>query len=132
MSQFNAVKIVNLLYVIGIVSIALYSNVVQASQGSSLQDKLIVVISILFIAFPNIISINALSEKLKLAKTTVVLNAMCILIFLASLLVYEQESLAIYWGATVISISSINILVLVLALVRRRGLSSISDGVVHS
>jgi hypothetical protein len=53
-------------------------------------------------------------------------------VFLSALVAYEQERLAIQWGATVIMISSLNIIVLIFAIVNKHDYQSKGNDVIHS
>lgn len=131
MMFFRAVKMVNVLYVVGIVAIAIFNNVIQANPESSVQNRLIVISAVLLISIPNMLSIVAITPRLKLAKTAIVLNVVCISLLGAGLAAYEQERLALGWAATVISICVMNVAVLIAALVHRRDAQSGDDNVVY-
>lgn len=113
MNVFNVIRVINVLYVVGIVVVAIFSNFVQAYPESNIMNGLIVVLAVLFISIPNILAANAVPPRLKLAKTTIALNLACIILFAVGLVAHKQEALAIYWAATVISISTMNVTVLV-------------------
>ncbi len=130
MTIFRAIKTINLLYVIGIYAVTIFHHIIQVNPESSVQGRLTVILVVLFLSIPNVLSVVAVSPKLKLAKTTIVLNVICILLFGTGLVAHEQEPLAIYWAATVISICAMNVAVLISALVRKRG-SQPGDNVVY-
>lgn len=131
MNVFKAIQATNLLYIVGIVAAAIFNNVIHTNPESNIQDRLIVVLAVLFISIPNILSVNAVPPKFKLTKTTIVLNVMCIFLFVSGLTSYEQEKLAIHWGLTVISICAINVVVLISGLAGKRASQSKGDDVVY-
>lgn len=131
MNMFTVVKFINVLYVVGIVAIAIFNNVIQINPEGDIQNGLIVVLLVLLISIPKMLSVSAVSPKLKLGRTTVVLNVVCLFLFAAGLSAYEQERLAIYWGVTVISICALNITVLISALVSKRESQSEDDDLVY-
>lgn len=131
MNVFKAMQATNVLYVVGIVAVAIFNNVIHTNPESSMQDRLIVVLAVLFISIPNILSINAIPPRFKFTKTAIVLNVVCILLFFAGLTSYEQERLAIHWGITVISICAINVVVLISGLASKRASQSKGDDVVY-
>lgn len=132
MSVFKAIQAINALYVIGMLSIATFNNIIRMNPESSLWQGLIVVFGVLLISIPNILAIRAVPPKFKLIKTTIVLNAACISLFIIGLTAHDQERLAIQWGATVITIGAINVVTLVSALVQRRSSQSNDSNIVHS
>lgn len=132
MTVFKAIQAINVLYVIGMIAIATFNNIIRMNPESSIWQGMIVVFAVLFISIPNILTIRAVPPKLKLIKTSIVLNAICISLFALGLSAYDQEKLAIQWAVTVISICSINIVALVSALFYKRGSQSNGSNVVHS
>ena len=131
MILFRAIKAINLLYVVGILAIAIFTNLIQTDLVGSVRDWLIVVPAVLFFSIPNILSVGAVPPKFTLAKTTIVLNVAFIFLFGAGLVAYEQEPLAIQWAVAVISICAANAAALISALVRKRDSKSGGDNVVY-
>lgn len=131
MNVFKAIQATNVLYVVGIVAITIFNNVIHANPESSMQGRLIVLVAVLFISIPNILSISAVPPRFKFAKTAIVSNVICILLFVAGLTSYEQERLAIHWGVTVISICAINVVVLISGLAGKRASQTDDDDVVY-
>lgn len=132
MSVFKAIKVTNVLYLIGIVAIAVFNNVIHANPENSVQDRLFVVVAVLFVSTPNILAAIAVPPKLRLAKTAMVSNMACFVLFVAGLVAYEQERLAIYWGVTVAAICSINVVALIFSLAGKREFQLDEDKVVCS
>ncbi len=131
MNFFKAVKIINILYVVGIVAITIYNNIIFGNPNFEWKVKLVVILAVLFISIPNLLAAGAVSPRLRLAKTTIVINVICILLFGAGLSAYEQERLAIHWAIAVISICTLNVAALISALARKRKFHSESEGVVY-
>ncbi|MBA54555.1 MAG: hypothetical protein CMK89_08885 [Pseudomonadales bacterium] len=117
MNVFMATKAINVLYIVGILSISTYNNIIQENPGSSVQDRLIITLFVLFLCTPHIMMLKAIPPKLMLAKTTIVLNLICLVLLLYGLIAHEQKTLALQWGVTVLLICAINIFVLISALV---------------
>ncbi len=136
MTGFKAIQTINVLYVIGIISIAIFNNLIQVDPESgiwnAMRDGALVVLTVLLISIPNMLSVRAVPPGFKFTKTAIVLNVICILLFVVGLIRHEQERLAIQWGATVITICSINIVALVLALVSKRGSQSDENNIAYS
>lgn len=120
MSFFNAVKVINLSYVIGIVAVAVFNNVFQAESENNIIDGVLALFVVLLISIPNLILMMAVPPKRKLIKTATVLNVVCILMFFVGLLAHEQEQLAIHWAITVIAICALNVVTLIWAVVVQR------------
>ena len=131
MILFRAVIAINVLFVVGIFAIAIYTNIIQADLAGSVRDWLLVIPAVLFFSIPNMLSVGAVPPKFKLTKTAIVLNAIYIFLFGIGLIEYEQEQMVIYWAATVISICAINIAVLITALARKREFQSESCNVAY-
>ncbi|MEE2732350.1 MAG: hypothetical protein VYA55_16135 [Pseudomonadota bacterium] len=127
MSVFKATKVVNVMYVVGILSIAIFNNFIQINPESSLGDRFIVVFSVLGLSIPNLALIRALPPVSKMMKTTVLLNVICILLFVAGVLAHQQEMLVMLWSVTVVSICSINAVVLVSVIIANRRLKTLKE-----
>lgn len=127
MSVFKATKVVNVMYVVGILSIAIFNNFIQINPESSLGDRFIVVFSVLGLSIPNLALIRALPPVSKMMKTTVLLNVICILLFVTGMLAHQQEMLVMLWSVTVVSICSINAAVLVSVIIANRRLKALKD-----
>ena len=112
MRVFNVIKVINIVYVLGIFSIVLYNNVIHVNPNSNLQDRLIIIFAVLLISIPNVLSIRAATPGLRLAKTTITLNLLCIILFMAGVVSHEQEPLAIWWRAAVVLVCAINFIAL--------------------
>ena len=132
MNVFTATKAINVLYVVGILSIATYNTIIQTNYESSVQDRLIIYLFVLFLCIPNLIMLKALPPKLKLSKTAIFLNLICLSLLSYGLIAHEQETLAIQWGVTVVLICAINIYVLIDALVmKNKNNRNLEEDVVH-
>lgn len=131
MNIFRAIQVVNVLYVVSIMVIALYNTIEKADSESKLLGGLIAFLAIFIISIPNTLAVIAVPPKYKFAKTAIVLNLVCVILFIGNFAAYEQERLAIHWGVTVIAICALNAAVLLQALVGKRDIPPTDGNVVH-
>ncbi|RLU00329.1 hypothetical protein [Ketobacter sp.] len=120
MGVYKATKIINGLYLVAILSIAIYNNLIQVNTESNGVDRLIVVLLALLVSIPNLATIWALPPRPRFTKTTIMLNLVCLILFVIGMVSHDQENLVMYWGVTVVSICVINIAVLVSSMLARR------------